>query len=138
MRILILNGPNLNLLGRREPEIYGNVSFEVYFNDLQKRFPAAEWQYFQSNKEGELIDRLHEALDGADAVIFNPGGYSHTSISLADAIRAIKIPVIEVHLSNIHARESYRHHSYTAGASLGVIAGFGLESYALAANWLLR
>lgn len=137
MRILILNGPNLNLLGRREPEIYGNVSFEEFYKVIQQRFPAVDWQYFQSNKEGELIDRLHEAMESADAVIFNPGAYSHTSIALADAIKAIKIPVVEVHVSNIHARESYRHHSFTAEASKGVITGFGLEGYAMAAGWLI-
>lgn len=138
MRILILNGPNLNLLGKREPEIYGNTTFEDFFIQLKSRFPHAEWQYFQSNIEGELIDRLHEAMDQADAVIFNPGGYSHTSVAIADAIKSIKIPVVEVHLSNIHAREAYRHHSITAAASVGSIAGFGLEGYTLAASWLLR
>jgi len=138
MRILILNGPNLNLLGKREPEIYGNLSFDDFFAQMQTRYPGIEWKYFQSNIEGELIDKLHEAMEKSDAVIFNPGGYSHTSVAIADAIKSIRIPVLEVHLSNIHARENFREHSFTASVSMGVITGFGLESYALAADYLIR
>lgn len=138
MRILILNGPNLNLLGKREPEIYGKQSFEVFFDDLVDRFSNHQLIYFQSNHEGALIDRLHQADDDEDVVIFNPGAYSHTSIALADAIRSISVPVIEVHISNIHAREDYRRHSFTAEASVGCVSGFGLESYAMAIEYAIR
>src|SRR5690349_23698848 len=112
MTILIINGPNLNLLGKREPAVYGNVSFEDYFVELQKLFPAITLEYFQSNHEGRLIDKLHEAGFSCDGIVLNGGAYSHTSVALADAVAAIKSPVVEVHISNVHARESYRHHSY--------------------------
>ena len=132
MKILILNGPNLNLLGKREPEIYGNVSFEDYLTQLRERFPQHEITYLQSNHEGVLIDILQAADGQYDAVVMNPGGYAHTSIALADCIRAIDIPVIEVHISDISKREPYRHHSFTGEACSKCIMGMGLEGYAKA------
>ena len=132
MKILILNGPNLNLLGKREPEIYGNVSFEAFLHQLRDRFPQHELTYFQSNHEGVLIDKLQEADGQFDAVVMNPGAYAHTSIAIADCIRAISIPVIEVHISDISKREPYRRHSFTAEACVKCISGLGLEGYAKA------
>ena len=132
MKILILNGPNLNLLGKREPEIYGNLSFEAYLLQLRERFPQHDLSYFQTNHEGVLIDKLQEADGQYDAVVMNPGGYAHTSIALADCIRAISIPVVEVHISDISKREPYRRHSFTAEACLKCISGLGLEGYAKA------
>ena len=132
MKILIVNGPNLNMLGRREPEIYGNETFEDYFTTLQFKFKATELSYFQSNVEGDLISKLHKANDYFDAIILNAAAYTHTSIALGDAIAAIEKPVIEVHISNTFARESYRHHSYLSKYCKGVIVGFGLKSYDLA------
>lgn len=132
MKILILNGPNLNLLGKREPEIYGNVSFEDYLTQLRERFTQHEIVYFQTNHEGVLIDKLQEADGQFDAVVMNPGGYAHTSIALADCIRAISIPVVEVHISDITKREPYRHHSFTGEACVKSIMGLGLEGYAKA------
>jgi 3-dehydroquinate dehydratase-2 len=132
MKILILNGPNLNLIGKREPEIYGRLSFDEFIPQLRERFPEHEIGYFQSNHEGVLIDKLQEADGQYDAVVMNPGGYAHTSIALADCIRAIGIPVIEVHISNVHTREEFRHHSYLSPVCKGVICGFGLDSYRLA------
>ena len=132
MKILILNGPNLNLLGKREPEIYGLVSFEEYLPQLRKRFSQHEVSYQQSNHEGVLIDTLQEADGQYDAVVINPGGYAHTSIALADCIRAIGIPVVEVHLSDISKREPYRRHSFTAEACVKCIMGLGMEGYAKA------
>lgn len=132
MKILILNGPNLNLLGKREPEIYGNLSFEAYLPQLRKRFPQHEIAYFQTNHEGVLIDQLQAADGQFDAVVMNPGAYAHTSIALADCIRAIGIPIVEVHISDITKREPYRHHSFTAEACLKCIMGMGLEGYAKA------
>ena len=132
MKILILNGPNLNLLGKREPEIYGHVSFDEYLPKLRVRFPQHEIAYLQTNHEGVLIDQLQEADGHYDAVVMNPGGYAHTSIALADCIRAIGIPVIEVHISDISKRELYRRHSYTAEACVKSIMGLGLEGYAKA------
>ena len=129
MKILILNGPNLNLLGQREPEIYGHVSFDDYLPQLKAKFPQHEIVYFQSNHEGDLIDKLQEADKQFNAVVMNPGGYAHTSIALADCIRAISIPVIEVHLSDISKREPYRQHSFTAEACVKCIMGMGLEGY---------
>lgn len=132
-RVLIINGPNLNLLGVREPGIYGNSSMEAYLETLRSRFPNYNIEYFQSNHEGEIIDKLHEV--GFDetlkGIILNAGAYTHTSLAIADAISAIKIPVIEVHISNVHAREEVRHHSMISGVCRGVIAGFGLDSYRL-------
>lgn len=130
MKLLILNGPNLNLIGKREPEIYGSQSLDEFLNDLKKRFPQHEIDTFQTNHEGVLIDKLHEAMQKYDGVVMNPGGYAHTSIALADAVKAIGIPVVEVHISNIYEREEYRHHSYTAEAAAKSIVGHGLEGYA--------
>lgn len=132
MKILILNGPNLNLLGRREPEIYGRISFEEYLPQLRERFSQHELSYFQSNHEGVLIDKLQEADGQYDAVVINPGAYAHTSIALADCIRAISIPVVEVHISDISKREPYRQHSFTAEACINCISGLGMEGYAKA------
>jgi len=129
MKILILNGPNLNLLGQREPKLYGHVSFDDYLPLLKAKFPQHEIAYFQSNHEGDLIDKLQEADKQYDAVVMNPGGYAHTSIALADCIRAISIPVIEVHLTDISKREPYRRHSYTAEACVRCFMGLGLEGY---------
>ena len=132
MNILILNGPNLNLLGKREPEIYGSLSFEEYLLQLCERFPQHKFTYFQTNHEGVLIDKLQEADGQYDAVVINPGGYAHTSIALADCIRAISIPVVEVHISDISKREPYRRHSFTAEACVKCIMGLGMEGYAKA------
>lgn len=129
MKILILNGPNLNLIGKREPEIYGNVSFETYLPQIRERFPQHEISYFQTNHEGVLIDQLQAADGQFDAVVMNPGGYAHTSIALADCIRAIGIPVVEVHISDISKREPYRRHSFTAEACVKNIMGLGLKGY---------
>jgi 3-dehydroquinate dehydratase-2 len=134
-RIIILNGPNLNLLGKREQEIYGQQDFESYFLMLSKVYADVRLEYYQSNVEGELINKLHEVGFSHDAIIFNPGGYTHTSVALGDAIAAIKSPVIEVHISNIFAREEFRHVSYTAPHCAGVIGGFGLNSYELALEY---
>lgn len=132
MKILIVNGPNLNLLGDREPGIYGNKSFEDFFADLKLKYPTYEFSYYQSNIEGEIINALHQAIGKTDYIIINPAAYSHTSVAIADALKAIKIPAVEVHISNIFAREEYRHISLTAGNCLGSISGFGLDSYDLA------
>lgn len=137
MRILIINGPNINLLGKREPTIYGSVSFEDYLASLRARYADVEIDYFQSNIEGELINKIHETGFDIDGIILNAGAYTHTSIALQDAIRAVPAPVIEVHISNVHARESYRHVSMIACACKGVICGFGLNSYRLALEDLL-
>lgn len=134
-KILIINGPNLNLLGKREPGIYGEVSFEEYLEKMKKR-DGVEVQYFQSNIEGEIIDKLHETGFSFDGIILNAGGYTHTSVSIADAIAAISTPVIEVHLSNVYAREEFRHHSIIAKNCIGVISGFGLDSYSLAIDYI--
>jgi 3-dehydroquinate dehydratase-2 len=132
MKIQIINGPNLNLLGVREKSIYGDHSFEGYLEQLRKQYADVTIEYFQSNKEGELIDKLHEIGFSYDGVILNAGAYTHTSIAIADAIAAITTPVIEVHISNVHKREPFRHHSMLAASCVGVIAGFGLNSYRLA------
>ena len=136
-KILIVNGPNLNLLGRREPEIYGTVAFDDYLPVLCRAFPDVQLDYYQSNHEGCLIDKLQEADGRYDGVVMNPGGYAHTSIALADCIRAIGIPVVEVHLSDISQREPYRRHSYTAEACKKCFSGYGLEGYALGVRELL-
>ncbi len=138
MKILIVNGPNLNLIGKREPEIYGTQSLDEYLETVKQRFPECSIDTFQSNHEGVLIDKLQEAMDKYDGVVINPGGYAHTSIALADAIRAIGIPVVEVHISNIYEREEYRHHSYTAEAAVNSIVGHGLEGYAEAIEILKK
>lgn len=133
MRILIINGPNLNLLGKREPGIYGSSTFDEYLGKLRNAHQDVEIEYFQSNHEGGIIDKLHEVGFGAvDGVILNAGAYTHTSVAIHDAIKAIKTPVIEVHISNVHQREEFRHHSYISPAASGIIVGFGLESYHLA------
>ncbi len=138
MKILILNGPNLNLLGVREKSIYGDQSFEAYFRKLQAQYGGVELTYFQSNSEGELINKLHEVGFSRDGVVFNAGGYTHTSVALGDAIAAITTPVVEVHISNVYAREPFRHHSYLSKNCAGVICGFGLESYRLALEYLVN
>ena len=138
MKILLLNGPNLNLLGTREPEIYGNQSFESYLESLRASFPDLQLDYFQSNHEGELLDKLHEAGFSADGIVFNAGAFTHTSIALADAVAAISTPVIEVHISNVHQREPFRHHSFLSAHCVGSIVGLGLEGYRLAVMWFLR
>ena len=136
-KILILNGPNLNLLGKREPEIYGNVSFEDFLPRLRSRFPQHQISYFQTNHEGVIIDKLQEADGFYGGVVMNPGAYAHTSIAIADCIRAIRLPVVEVHLTDIRQREAYRHHSFTAEACVACIVGKGLEGYALGVENLL-
>lgn len=130
--IIIINGPNLNLLGKREPEIYGSTSFEDFLPELQAQFPTVELHYVQSNHEGTLLDTLHEWGFKADGIVLNAGAYTHTSLALADAIAGIETPVIEVHLSNVYAREAIRHRSLMAGQCRGCITGFGLQSYVLA------
>ncbi|HWV71335.1 MAG TPA: type II 3-dehydroquinate dehydratase [Pseudosphingobacterium sp.] len=132
MKIFILNGPNLNLLGIREPSIYGSKGFDDYFEELTKSFPSIELNYFQSNHEGELIDKLHEIGFSCDGIVLNAGAYTHTSVAIGDAISAINTPVVEVHISNVYARESFRHHSFLAKNCKGVICGFGFDSYRLA------
>src|SRR5574344_162729 len=132
MRIQIINGPNLNLLGKREPTMYGSTSFEDYLVCLKAEYPDVDIEYYQSNIEGELIDKIHEVGFSFDGIVLNAGAYTHTSIALQDAIRAVTTPVIEVHISNVHKREEYRHHSMISSACLGVICGFGLDSYRLA------
>lgn len=136
-RILILNGPNLNLLGKREPDIYGNQSFESWFEECKGRYPALQLDYYQSNVEGELINKLHEVGFSYDGVVFNAGGYTHTSVAIGDAIKAIPAPVIEVHISNIYAREEFRQKSFISPVAKGLITGLGLKGYDLAINWLL-
>jgi len=137
LKILILNGPNLNLLGKREPEIYGSQSFEDYFKELQNRFFEHELEYFQSNHEGALLDKLHEVGFSYDGVVFNPGAYTHTSIALRDAIAGIETPVYEVHISNLAEREDFRQVSYVKDVCVGSINGMGLEGYAVAVESLL-
>lgn len=137
-KILIMNGPNLNLLGVREPGIYGNNSFDSYLPSLQNRFPEAEISYYQSNIEGELINKMQEVGFSYDGIVLNAGAYTHTSVALLDCIRSLKCPVIEVHISNVHSREEFRHHSMISSGCLGVIAGFGLRSYELAVMALVE
>lgn len=132
MKIIIINGPNLNLLGKREPEIYGSKSFEDYFRELQLKFDNIELFYYQSNVEGELINKLHEVGFTYDGIILNAAAYTHTSVGLGDAIKGIETPVIEVHISNIHAREKFRQHSFISPNANGVLFGFGLKGYDLA------
>lgn len=137
MKISIINGPNLNLLGKREPEVYGSQTFEDYFSTLQMKFPAVDFTYFQSNIEGELIDKIQECGFAFDGIILNAGAYTHTSIGIGDAVKAIPTPVIEVHISNTFSRESFRHQSYISGNAKGVVLGFGLKSYELAIHSFL-
>lgn len=137
-RIIIINGPNLNLLGKREPDIYGDVSFEEFFDDIKDVYSSdIQLSYYQSNIEGELVDKLQAVGFKYDGIILNAGGYTHTSVAIRDAIAAIKTPVIEVHISNPHAREEFRHTSLMTGVCKGIIAGFGLESYVLALDSFL-
>ena len=138
MKLIIINGPNLNLLGTRETNVYGNQPFEDYFEALTKRFSSIELYYYQSNVEGELINKLHEIGFNFDGIILNAGGYTHTSVALRDAIAAIKTPTIEVHISNVFAREDFRHTSLIAAKCLGSISGFGLDSYRLAIESFIR
>ncbi len=138
MKIQIVNGPNLNLLGIREPGIYGSDSFEIYLPKLKAMYPDVEIEYYQSNVEGELINKIQEIGFSADGIVLNAGAYTHTSIALHDCIRAIKSPVIEVHISNVHQREEFRHHSFISAACKGVICGFGLDSYRLAVEAIVR
>ena len=138
LHIAIVNGPNLNLLGTREPAIYGNQSFNDYLDALRKRFPGIHFSYYQSNVEGELINYLHQCIGNAQGIIINAGAYTHTSIAIADAISSIGIPVIEVHISNVFAREEYRKTSYIASKCIGSICGLGLEGYALAAQYFIQ
>jgi len=138
MKIQIINGPNLNLLGVREKSIYGDSSFEAYLEKLRTRYPTIEIAYFQSNVEGEIINKIHEVGFSFDGIVLNAGAYTHTSIAIADAIAAIKAPVIEVHISNVYKREDFRHHSMLAASCRGVIAGFGMNSYRLAVESLLE
>lgn len=138
MKIHIINGPNLNLLGKREPEIYGKMSFNDYFKELQFKYKSVEISYFQSNIEGELISEIQEADHNVDGIILNAAAYTHTSIAIADAVKAIETPVIEVHISNIYAREDFRKKSYISRSAIGVIAGFGLKSYELAVESLIE
>lgn len=137
MKIQIINGPNLNLLGVREPGIYGSSSFENYLPTLRQRYPDVQIDYYQSNIEGELIDRMQQVGFAYDGIVLNAGAYTHTSIALHDCIRSLKAPVIEVHISNVHTREEFRHHSMISAACRGVIAGFGLDSYRLAIEALI-
>jgi 3-dehydroquinate dehydratase-2 len=132
MKIIIINGPNLNLLGKREPETYGNQSFESYFNELKNQFSNIELSYFQSNIEGEIINKIQEVGFDHDGIILNAAAYTHTSVGIGDAVKAIQTPVVEVHISNTYARENFRHQSYIAPNARGIIIGFGLESYRLA------
>jgi 3-dehydroquinate dehydratase II len=138
MKIQIINGPNLNLLGKREPEVYGNTDFETFFQNLKASFSTMEIHYYQSNVEGELINKLHEVGFEFDGIILNAGAYTHTSIAIHDAIGAIKTPVVEVHISNVYAREEFRHKSLITSKCTGLITGFGLEGYALALLYLMN
>lgn len=137
-KIQIINGPNLNLLGVREPGIYGDSSFESYLPKLRSMFPSVQIDYYQSNIEGELIDKMQDVGFGYDGIVLNAGAYTHTSIALLDCIRSLRCPVIEVHISNVHKREEYRHHSMISAGCLGVICGFGLDSYRLAVAALMN
>lgn len=135
MRISIINGPNLNLLGKREPGVYGNQSFEEYFVELRDLFPTVEFSYFQSNVEGELVNELHRVGFDYDGIIINPGAYTHTSVAIGDAIAGIKTPVIEVHISNVHAREDFRKISHVSAKAKGTICGLGMKGYELAVRY---
>jgi 3-dehydroquinate dehydratase-2 len=137
MHLTIINGPNLNLLGTREPEIYGSRSFEDFLTELEERFPDVTFDYFQSNHEGMIIDKIQDCKGKTGGIIFNGAGFTHTSIAIADTFAALMMPVVEVHISNIHAREAFRQHSYTGAKAIGVITGLGLEGYALAVQYFL-
>lgn len=137
MKIIIINGPNLNLLGKREPDIYGNQSFENYFEDLKIKFPQIDLSYYQSNVEGELINKLQETGFSFDGIILNAGAYTHTSIAIGDAVKSIETAVVEVHISNTFSREDFRHQSFIAANAKGIIVGFGMKSYDLAIQSLI-
>ena len=137
MKIAIINGPNLNLLGSRQPNIYGSQSFEEYFKFLQKEYKHHEFSYFQSNIEGELVDAIQQRGEDCEAIILNAAAYTHTSVAIGDAVAAVSAPVIEIHISNVQARESFRHHSYIAKYAAGIISGFGMDGYRLAVEGLL-
>jgi 3-dehydroquinate dehydratase-2 len=137
MKIAIINGPNLNLLGTREVNVYGNQPFETYFEELKKQFPQVEFEYYQNNVEGELINKIQQVGFSYNGIVLNPGGYTHTSVAIGDAIAAIKTPVIEVHISNIFGREDFRKISHVSAKSVGVISGLGLKGYALAVSYLI-
>ena len=138
MKIQIINGPNLNLLGKRETSIYGDQSFEAYMEELKKRFPNVTLQYYQSNVEGEIVNKLHETGFDFEGIVLNAGAYTHTSVAIHDAIGGIKTPVIEVHISNVYAREEFRHKSLITSKCVGLLTGFGLEGYALAISYVLK
>ncbi len=138
MKIQIINGPNLNLLGKREPGIYGNRGFEAYFDELKERYPNIELEYFQSNHEGSMIDKIHEVGFTYDGIVLNAGAYTHTSVALLDALKAVQTPAIEVHISNVHQREEFRHKSLISAGCKGVICGFGLDSYRLAIEAIIN
>lgn len=138
MKIAIINGPNLNLLGKRETDIYGNMPFEQFLESLEKKYPQIELSYFQSNVEGELINELQRVGFDFDGIVLNPGGYTHTSVAIGDAVAAIKTPVVEVHISNVHAREEFRKLSHISSKAAGSIFGLGLKGYELAIIWLLE
>lgn len=138
MKICIINGPNLNLLGQREPGVYGSESFESYLDVLKKKYSEIEFTYFQSNIEGEIIDKLHETGFSSDGIIMNAGGYTHTSVAIGDAVKAIKTPVVEVHISNVHAREEFRSISMISAGMKGIITGFGMDSYRLGVESFLK
>ncbi len=138
MKIAIINGPNLNLLGKREIEIYGNQSFETYLDKLKQLYPSVEFLYYQSNIEGELVNALQEFGFSVDGIVLNPAAYTHTSVAIGDAVAAIKSPVVEVHISNVYAREEFRRLSHVSGKSVGTIVGLGLMGYELAINWFIN
>jgi len=138
MKLIIINGPNLNLLGKREPEVYGDKTFEDYFKDLQSKFSSVELEYYQSNIEGEIINKIQEVGFSYDGIILNAAAFTHTSIGIGDAVKAIETPVVEVHISNTHKREEFRHISYISAVAKGVILGFGLQSYDLAVQSFMR
>lgn len=138
MKLIIINGPNLNLLGIREKEVYGNKTFDDYFEELKEKYPQIELEYYQNNVEGELINEIQEKGFLYDGIILNAGGYTHTSVAIADAVKAVKAPVVEVHISNIFSREDYRHVSYLGKNCVGSISGFGLKSYDLAIESFLK
>ena len=138
MKITIINGPNLNLLGTRETAVYGNESFEDYFKKLQSKYATVQFEYYQSNVEGELITAIQKAATSSDAIVLNPAGYTHTSVAIGDAIAAITIPVAEVHISNIFSREEFRRISHVSGKAIGVISGFGMKGYDLAVEYFVN
>ncbi|HAA17069.1 MAG TPA: type II 3-dehydroquinate dehydratase [Cytophagales bacterium] len=138
MKIIIINGPNLNLLGTREPEIYGKQTFQAYFETLQGQYPQLNLEYYQNNSEGALIDKLHQVGFSYDGIILNGGAYTHTSVAIGDALAAINTPTVEVHISNVYARESFRHHSYFSAHCAGIIVGMGLTGYELALNYFTK